>query len=56
MDGFLENFLGARSVAEMSLDVAKQGQVSIVLLARRRNLLGSFERLRIKTFAEISIA
>ena len=38
------------------MDVTEQRQVSIVLLARRRNLLGSFKRLRIEAFAEIRIS
>ena len=54
-NGFLEDFFGAGRFAEMRVDVADQRQVSIILLARRRNLLGGFKRLRIEAFAEISV-
>ena len=56
LDGLAENFLSAGRVAEMSMDIAQQRQVSIVLLACGRNLLGSFERLRIEAFAKIRIS
>ena len=39
----------------MRVDVSEQSEESGVLLARGRNLQGSFERLGIKAFAEIGI-
>ncbi len=39
----------------MRVDVAEQRQKCGVLLAGCRNLLGSFERLRIQALAEVSV-
>src|SRR2546430_15029502 len=47
-DGFTENFFSPGCVTKMGLDVTEQRQESIVLLARRRNLPRSFERLGIE--------
>ena len=51
----MENSFGAGRVAQTRMDVTEQRQVSIVLLTRRRNLLRSFERLRVEALAKVGI-
>ncbi len=50
-----EYLRGAGRLTQMSVTVAQQSQESRVLLSCGRNLLSSFERLRVSAFAEISI-
>ena len=43
------------SLAKMRVDVSEQRQKGGVLLARCRYLLGGFERLGVKAFAEVGV-
>src|SRR6202034_420573 len=53
--GVAKNLDGLAGVARMGLDVSQQSEKSVVGLPGRGNLLGSLERLRIMSFAEICI-